>query len=134
MFDIGFWELAVVAIIGLIVLGPERLPVVARTLGKWVARARRYASELTSELENEMSAADIRREVREARQRIESETKDMTDHVQRGVDLLNEPAEDPADSEDADAPASDSEHVDHGESLETDDNRTERGAGNENRK
>ena len=37
MFDIGFWELTVIAVIGLIVLGPERLPVVARTLGTWAA-------------------------------------------------------------------------------------------------
>lgn len=75
MFDIGFWELALIAVIGLIVLGPGRLPVVARTLGQWVARARRYASELTSELENEVSAADVRRDVREAREQIESETR-----------------------------------------------------------
>ena len=40
MFDIGFAELTLIFIIGLVVLGPERLPTVARTLGQWIGRAR----------------------------------------------------------------------------------------------
>jgi len=81
MFDIGFWELVLLGVVGLVVLGPERLPVVARTLGRWVARAKRYANTLTEELENEVGAADLRRDVREARESIESQTREFRDEI-----------------------------------------------------
>lgn len=135
MFDFGFWELVVIFVIALIVLGPERLPVVARTLGKWVGRARQYANALTSELENEMSAADIRRDVREARERIEAETQDITDGAQRAVDSLNEPVDDSpvGDSEEIDDEALEHERVAVAETDEADDNRIDTAAGKENR-
>ena len=41
MFDIGFWELAVIFVVALLVLGPDRLPAVARTGGRWASKARR---------------------------------------------------------------------------------------------
>ena len=91
MFDIGFWELSVLAVIGLIVLGPERLPVVARTMGRWVGQAKHYMSALTSELEREVKADDIRREVREAREQIESETRQARDNTDREVDSVMRP-------------------------------------------
>lgn len=53
MFDIGFAELILIAIIGLLVLGPERLPTVLRTLGRWTGRARATLSNLQHELERE---------------------------------------------------------------------------------
>lgn len=53
MFDVGFWELVLLGVIALVVLGPERLPQVARTAGRWVGRARSYASNLTDELERQ---------------------------------------------------------------------------------
>lgn len=60
MFDIGFSELGLIFLIGLIVLGPERLPKVARTLGLWVRRARGYASKISSELERELDIHEMR--------------------------------------------------------------------------
>ena len=75
MFDIGFWELTVLAVIGLIVLGPERLPVVARTLGLWVGRAKGYVRGITSELEREVQADELRSEVRRTREQIEKQTR-----------------------------------------------------------
>ncbi|HET7314803.1 Sec-independent protein translocase protein TatB [Salinisphaera sp.] len=93
MFDIGFWELAVLGVIGLIVLGPERLPVVARTLGRWTARARHYVSELTSELEKEVAAEDLRNDVRRAREQIESETREFRTSTEQAVSPLMEPIE-----------------------------------------
>lgn len=71
MFDIGFWELALLAVIGLIVLGPERLPNVARTLGLWAGRARMYVRNLTSELEREVNTADLRRDLASMRDEVE---------------------------------------------------------------
>lgn len=61
MFDVGFWELAVIFVVGLLVLGPERLPQVARQLGQWAGRARQMARVLTTQLQDEMNAVDPRR-------------------------------------------------------------------------
>ena len=94
MFDIGFWELTVIAVIGLIVLGPERLPVVARTLGAWVGRAKGYVRGLTSELEREVNVDDLRHSVRRTREQIESDTRRTVDSVR---DPLRE-VQDTADS------------------------------------
>jgi len=54
MFDIGFWELAMIGVVALLVLGPERLPGAARTAGRLIGRARRTLSDLRRELEQEV--------------------------------------------------------------------------------
>jgi len=56
---IGFWELVVLFVIGLLILGPERLPRVATQIGRWVGRARRTANQLRFQLEREIALADI---------------------------------------------------------------------------
>ena len=60
MFDIGFFELVIIFILGLLVLGPERLPKVARTAGRFVGRARSMARNLQYELEREIDLEDMR--------------------------------------------------------------------------
>lgn len=70
MFDIGFSELALISIIGLVVLGPERLPRAARTLGYWIGRARSTFNHLRSELEREALDQDMR-------ERMEKQMRDM---------------------------------------------------------
>ncbi len=59
-FDVGFSELFLLAVLGLLILGPERLPAVARTLGGWVRRGRKLASEFQRELEREVDLKDIK--------------------------------------------------------------------------
>ncbi len=59
MFDVGSGELLLIFIIGLLVLGPPRLPKVAAEIGKWVGRARRTATELRRQLEREIELNDI---------------------------------------------------------------------------
>ena len=58
MFDVGFWELAVIFVVGLLVLGPERLPIVAQQMGQWAGRARRMARMLTTQLQDELNSVD----------------------------------------------------------------------------
>lgn len=58
MFDIGFWELVVVAIVALLVVGPERLPGLARDAGKWISRARRFINNTRREIETELSITE----------------------------------------------------------------------------
>ena len=60
MFDIGFQEMAVIGIIGLIVIGPERLPRVARHIGLWVGRLRRYVNQVRDDIDREIRADELR--------------------------------------------------------------------------
>lgn len=64
MFEIGFWELVLLGVVALVVLGPERLPVAARTLGQWAGRARSYVRHFTSELEREVRTQELREQAR----------------------------------------------------------------------
>ena len=63
MFDIGFLELAIIAVVGLIVIGPERLPEVARTVGTWVGKFRRFVSSVKSDIERELRQDEIRKAI-----------------------------------------------------------------------
>ena len=54
MFDIGFWELVILFGLGLMVLGPERLPKVAAKLGRWVGQARNMARHLSNQIRDEI--------------------------------------------------------------------------------
>jgi sec-independent protein translocase protein TatB len=60
MFDIGFWELVLIAVIALLVIGPERLPRVARTAGLWIGRARRTLSSVKAEIDRELKTQELR--------------------------------------------------------------------------
>ena len=59
MPSVGISELALLFVIGLLILGPERLPRVASQLGRWIGRARRTANQLRYQLEREVSLADL---------------------------------------------------------------------------
>lgn len=59
MFDVGFWELVLLAVIGLLVLGPERLPHVARTAGEWIGQARSVARRFQREIEREIALKEL---------------------------------------------------------------------------
>jgi sec-independent protein translocase protein TatB len=61
MFDIGFSELLVIGVVALIVIGPERLPRVARTLGHLAGRLQRYVSDVKSDISREMELEDLRK-------------------------------------------------------------------------
>lgn len=71
MFDIGFSELLVIAIVALVVLGPERLPKAARFAGLWVRRARNQWDSVKQELERELQAEDIKRQMQDVRQSMQ---------------------------------------------------------------
>ena len=61
MFDIGFWELAVISVVALLVIGPERLPRVARTTGMWLGRARRFVSSVKADIDREVAADELKK-------------------------------------------------------------------------
>ena len=61
MFDFGFSEMAIIAIVGLVVLGPERLPKVARQLGQWLGKLQRYVSDVKSDISRQMELEELRK-------------------------------------------------------------------------
>ncbi len=61
MFDVGFWEIGLIAIVALLVVGPERMPGMIRTAGQWAGRVQRLARELRSELEHEATMQEYRK-------------------------------------------------------------------------
>lgn len=75
MFDISFTEIVVIAVVALIVLGPERLPQVARTLGHLFGRAQRYVNDVKNDIQHEMELEELRKlktSVQETARSIES--------------------------------------------------------------
>src|SRR3954466_12130343 len=61
MFDIGFSELLVIGVVALVVIGPERLPRVARTIGHLAGRVQRYVSDVKSDINREMELEDLKK-------------------------------------------------------------------------
>jgi sec-independent protein translocase protein TatB len=61
MFDVGFSELMVIAVVALIVIGPERLPKVARTLGHLFGRMQRYVNDVKADISREMELEELRK-------------------------------------------------------------------------
>lgn len=60
MFDIGFWELVLIGVVALLVIGPERLPKAARIAGLWVGRARRTLASVKDEIDRELKAQELK--------------------------------------------------------------------------
>lgn len=84
MFDIGFSELLVIAVVALLVLGPERLPRAARFAGLWVRRARAQWYAVKSELETELADEEMRRSI----QRTREELREAQAELQRDGERL----------------------------------------------
>ena len=84
MFDVGFAEILLLSLIGLLVLGPERLPRVARTLGGMARKARSSWLNLKRSIEAEMRAEELK----EPLKHFEKEIKSTVDEVKSGVDSI----------------------------------------------
>jgi sec-independent protein translocase protein TatB len=88
MFDIGFSEMVVCAIVALVVIGPERLPRVARTLGVLFGRLQRYVAQVKSDINREMEMADlgkVKTEFESAARSFETDLKSQAADVEREV-------------------------------------------------
>jgi sec-independent protein translocase protein TatB len=95
MFDISFWELAVIGVVALLVIGPERLPRVARAAGLWVGRGRRFLSSVKADIDREL-AADALKET--LTKQAESNSlyeiiEDTKQSINPSADALAEPPE-----------------------------------------
>ena len=88
MFDVGFSEIVVIAVVALIVIGPERLPKVARTLGHMFGRLQRYVNEVKADINREMELEELRKlqaQVQSAARDIEQSVTSAAHEVETGV-------------------------------------------------
>ncbi len=88
MFDIAFSEIVVIAVVALIVIGPERLPKVARTLGHMFGRLQRYVNDVKADINREMELDELRKlrsEVQSAASEFESSINKAAQEVDSGV-------------------------------------------------
>ncbi len=86
MFDIGFLELLIIAVIALVVLGPERLPIAIKTTAIWVGRIKRSFQGIKSEIERELKVDEIRQEVHNAS--IMDDLKKTREELDQGVSSM----------------------------------------------
>ncbi len=92
MFDVGFSELLLVALVALVVLGPERLPRAARFVGLWVRRARAQWHSVKAELERDLAAEELQRSLREGRDALRDARDELRDVGGQARDGLKPPA------------------------------------------
>jgi sec-independent protein translocase protein TatB len=87
MFDIGFTEIVLVAVIGLLILGPERMPVAVRTVGLWVGKIKRTVGGVQKEIQEELRIDEIRKKADDNRKAIE----DRMAELQAETDIMEAP-------------------------------------------
>lgn len=91
MFDIGFWELVLISVVGLVVLGPERLPVAIRSVSRFVGAAKSMANNVKDELSHELKVQELQDNLRKAEQ---MGMEDLSPDLKASVDELKQAAQD----------------------------------------
>lgn len=89
MFDVGFWELILIAIMGLVILGPERLPVAIHTIRGWISGARKFSDTVKSELTEELRIHELHANLKKAE---ESNLQNLSPEVAESLKSLQEAA------------------------------------------
>jgi sec-independent protein translocase protein TatB len=84
MFDVGFWEILLILVLALVVIGPERLPGAARKAGFWVGKARRYIEGVRSEVEQELDVGEFKRMLHNQ----EVQINELQQQLKSGVDSV----------------------------------------------
>jgi sec-independent protein translocase protein TatB len=93
MFDIGFSELVVIAIVALVVIGPERLPKVARTAGHLLGRLQRYVNDVKSDINREMQLDELKKLQSEMQQSARSLESSVTSEMNSAQQSFNQTAQ-----------------------------------------
>jgi len=88
MFDVGFWELCLVGLVSLLVIGPEKLPKVARIVGFWLGKTQQVVASVKDELQEELKEEELRQLIKEQQDKMDAMSKDL-DLNQRAEQFLN---------------------------------------------
>ena len=103
MFDVGFTEILLLSLVGLLVLGPERLPRVARTAGLWLGRARRFVSTVKADIDREIAADELKQTL--AKQAEVPELYDIVEDTKQTIQKTKQPVAEQHPPADNEAPA-----------------------------
>jgi sec-independent protein translocase protein TatB len=90
VFDVGFTELMVIALVGLIVIGPERLPKVARTVGHLLGRLQRYVGDVKSDISREMQLEDLKKLQAQVQEQARDLDRQINDQMKTVETELNQ--------------------------------------------
>jgi len=90
MFDVSFSELLVIAVVALLVIGPEKLPKVARTVGAFIGRMQRYIAQVKEEVNREMRFEELQKLQQEIKQSVESTQTSIGEQVTEIKNSLTE--------------------------------------------
>ena len=101
MFDISFFELVVIGIVALVVIGPERMPKVARTVGLLLGRAQRYVSTVKADISREMQLDELKK----LQSDIQESASDFEKSISRELQTLEKNAEQTIETIKADMPS-----------------------------
>lgn len=114
MFDFGFSELMVIGLIALIVLGPERLPRVARQAGQWMGKLQRYVSDVKSDINRQMELEELRnlqKEVTDAARDVKTSFESSVNEAQSELDSIARSVDSPSGSAAAETPQTDWDRI-----------------------
>jgi len=112
MFDLSFWEILVIGIIAVIVVGPERLPGMAYTAGKWITKVKRFVANAKAEVDSEFNTVELRKLMNmqeEEMQKLRKLMEDTRHDVEQSQQLLTQSVDEAAQSVRAAAAAPNSE-------------------------
>lgn len=91
MFDIGFFELIIIGILALLVLGPERLPTAARTAGVWIGRIKQSFGAIQQEVNQQLHMEDMQRQLEENRRKLEDTLRQQEQSIMETKPATNAP-------------------------------------------
>ncbi len=98
MFDIGFWEFALIGVITLIIVGPERMPTIAKTVGNYIGKTKKFITKIQEDIGNEIESNKLKEhlDLEDKNTNIVElfkETKESINEIKRDVDIFEETEE-----------------------------------------
>jgi sec-independent protein translocase protein TatB len=88
MLDFSFSELLLCFVVALVVLGPERLPAVARAVGRWTGRAKTYMRNLSEELDKEAHVSELKKQLEDAQRMMREQSQSMQTQARKLADEI----------------------------------------------
>lgn len=91
MFDFGFWELAIVLVVALLVVGPDKLPILAAKVGRWIGKAKRMVQSVRSDIESEIKSVELKEMLQKQQNEISELRSILSDSkasIEQEIDVL----------------------------------------------
>ncbi len=126
MFDVGFWEFLLIGVVALLVVGPERLPGLARTVGTWVGKVRRFVASVKADIDREVRAEELQQllnkqnEFRKDIYEIVEDTRQSVEDTRKGIEQTAAELNQLGRDQDATSPGTDKSRAEPHEPAKSD--------------